>query len=820
MIMAQPPKGSELSLISDSDLPYEQQILRDPHSLNSWLRYIRHKQNKPITEQVFVYERACAQLGRSYKLWMMYLKLRMDHLNGINPAYHLKEFQKVNTCFDNALILLNKMPIIWIQYLKFLMLQPDITKTRRTFNEALRALPLTQHDRIWPLFLDFADSVGGLTAALIWKRYVKITPEESEKYLHQLIKMKFDDVAAQVYLDILNNPDFVSKEGRSHFDLWIEFSDLLVRNAKKIKNIPVEKIIRSGIEKYPDQKGRLFTRLATYYINKNDFEKSRDIFEEGLQTVLTVRDFTQIFDTYAEFEESVISNKMEEIQSKDPKDVSTDMNLDLDIRLSRFEQLMDRRLFLLNNVMLRQDPNNVVQWEKRAGLWGDNYEKVVKTYSDAVTTINPRKANGKLFELWINYAKFYEKHDDLSNARIIFDKATKVPFTSPSDLTELYIAWAEMELRHDDIDTATNVMEQATNGPKKSHIDYFDDSLPAQARLHKNMKLWSFYIDLVESVGTIEETKAVYDRVFELKIATALTVVNYANFLEENNYFEDSFKVYERGISLFSYPVAFEIWNIYLTKAVKRIKSLERLRDLFEQALEGCPNKYAKSIYLMYGQLEEDRGLIENAMNIYQKATEVLVDNSSDRYEMFKYYIGKVADNFGLPSTRPVFEKAIEVLPDKYAKEVCGQFADLEIQLGEIDRARFIFGHGSQFVDPRVDAGYWEKWNKFELQHGNEDTYKEMLRIKRSVLAKFNTDVNFIAAQAVARGKTSNGDGNDDEIDEDMDEEQSHQKSVEVLPGFVSSSAPTTKTSDIQPIQDEEMDGPSNPDAIDIDIDL
>lgn len=41
----------------------------------------------------------------------------------------------------------------------------------------------------------------------------------------------------------------------------------------------------------------------------------------------------------------------------------------------------------------------------------------------------------------------------------------------------------------------------------------------------------------------VETTKAVYDRIFELKIANAQVVINYANFLEENEYWEESFKV-------------------------------------------------------------------------------------------------------------------------------------------------------------------------------------------------------------------------------------------------------------------------------------
>lgn len=41
------------------------------------------------------------------------------------------------------------------------------------------------------------------------------------------------------------------------------------------------------------------------------FFQARDVYEEAILTVVTVRDFTQVFDSYAQFEESMIAAKME-----------------------------------------------------------------------------------------------------------------------------------------------------------------------------------------------------------------------------------------------------------------------------------------------------------------------------------------------------------------------------------------------------------------------------------------------------------------------------------------------------------------------------
>ena len=740
--LSAPNSDLGLYLISQDDVVYEQDILRDPGSIKPWLIYADYKhQYGTLLEQAFVLERACIQLPRSYKLWKMYLELRVKHLRNKNPAIHAPEYAKVNALFERALILLNKMPRIWEMYLSFLMQQPLVTSTRRKFDRALRALPLTQHNRIWALYRPFANSASGETAIKIWRRYMQIHPEDAEDFIDFLVEMRKYTEAVKQYKDILNNPRFRSKNGKSEFQLWTEMVDLLVTHAKAIETsratgIDVETIVRSGIERFSDQRGKLWAGLATYWITRGNFERARDIFEGGITTVMTVRDFTLIFESYAEFEESIIGNLMDAAAVRSEKGkVSDDADFDLDIRMMRFEQLMDRRPFLVNDVLLRQNPNNVVEWEKRVALWGGNKKEVVQTYSDAIAAVQPRKAVGKFHELWSNYAKFYEEGDDLRTARIIMEKAVKVPFKSVAELAELWCAWAEMELRNEDFDKAVAIMAKATQAPKRSTVDYFDESLSPQQRVHKSWKLWSFYVDLVESVSTLEETKQVYERIFELRIATPQTVVNFANVLEENKYFEESFKVYERGLDLFNYPVAFELWNLYLRKAVDRKISIERLRDLFEQAVEGCPPRFAKTLYLMYGSLEEERGLARHAMRIYERATRAVSDE--DRFDMFNFYITKSASNFGLTSTRPIYERAIAALPDKEVRDMCLKFAEMERRLGEIDRARAIYGHASQFCDPRITPTFWLKWESFEVQHGNEDTFKEMLRIKRSVQAQY-----------------------------------------------------------------------------------
>lgn len=526
------------------------------------------------------------------------------------------------------------------------------------------------------------------------------------------------------------------------------------------RKLNIEQIVhKDGLEVYKDQAGRLWTGLATYWIKRGEFDRAISTFEAGIATVLTIRDFTQIFDAYAEFCESLINAMMESLESpeEDDDENTKETEQELDIKMKEFEALIDRRPFLVNDVLLRRNPNDVQEWEKRVALWGEDDEKVADTYTKALETINPRKATANLHRLYVNFAKFYEEggssgsaEPDLDSARKILEKATKINFKAVEDLADIWCEWSEMELRHENYDEAIRVMQRAAAIPKNTKINYHDHSLPVQARLFKSLKLWSFYVDLEESIGTVESTKAVYDKIMDLKIANAQVIVNYAAFLEDNQYWEDSFKVYERGTEVFTFPISFEIWNIYLSKFVKRYggSKLERARDLFEQALEKCPPQSCKPLFLMYGQLEEDYGLAKRAMSIYERATQVVADEN--KFEMYTIYIAKATANYGLPATRPIFERALEVLPDKQTAEMCLRFAALERKLGEIDRARAIYAHASQFCDPRVSPKFWQEWNSFEIETGSEDTFREMLRIKRSVQAQFNTEASYLAAQTLS----------------------------------------------------------------------
>jgi len=58
-----------------------------------------------------------------------------------------------NNTYERALVSMHKMPRIWLEFADFMVGQRWLTRTRRLFDRALCALPITQHDRVWQVYL-------------------------------------------------------------------------------------------------------------------------------------------------------------------------------------------------------------------------------------------------------------------------------------------------------------------------------------------------------------------------------------------------------------------------------------------------------------------------------------------------------------------------------------------------------------------------------------------------------------------------------------------------------------------------------------------
>jgi len=136
---------------------------------------------------------------------------------------------------------------------------------------------------------------------------------------------------------------------------------------------------------------------------------------------------------------------------------------------------------------------------------------------------------------------------------------------------------------------------------------------------------------------------------------------------------------------------------------------------------------------------------------IYKRATKAVEEK--DMFDMYSILVRKTAELFGQTKTREIYGEMIEALPQDRIKDGCLRYSKMETMLGEVDRARAIYAHAAQYCDPRKEEEYWKTWRSFEVQHGNEDTFRDMLRVKRSVQATY-AQVHFNATDIAAEAST------------------------------------------------------------------
>ena len=800
--------------------------------------------------------RAVQMLPRSYKLW----KLHWEFV--ISNKQYLGGCKTVLGCFERAVVTLHKFPRVWIEYLDFAHQQshnaaeneamadesPPVlihpTQLRHLVNRALEALPVAQHDKVWPTILKYYQTpnsnnlkIPKETKLSILRRYIQFNPSSSKEmadFLAQELGQWGE--AALLYVDLLNNK-YTKMEWTmaQRQDLWMSLAKICTRHPVSEIGLDFEAMVRAilanmhskkasldasssslsgpgAIQYLPQEmEGVLWSQLADAWIRRGEFQLARSVYEEAIEKVSKVRDFTILLDAYLQFEEGLLeatmasqANDMDEDEGDGnekgnhdeddfdillPKDDNSPSSMtDLELALARAEDLTARRPILLNRVLLRQNPDDVGEWLKRARLFKENEQihQAAGALEEGLRTVKARRAiGGNPNQMVLQLVKIYDEDcKDMTKARNLLDRICNqwvYEFKNVDDLAECFAAWVELELKVEAWDNALDIARSSVIVPPNA---------PRWTRgLTKSLRLWDLMLDLEESLGTVQTTKDAYNRAIEQKVATPLHILNYATFLTEQKYFEESFSAYERGIELFQFPGVKVIWKAYLESFLKRYggTKVERTRDLFQRCLEACPPEDSTEFFLMNGKFEEEHGLTKRALGVYRQMCQKVP--ADEKYTAYQLFIAKTAKYLGQTSTRDIYQNAIQDLADGPAAQLCLDFAEMETSLQEIDRARAVLTYGAQMADPRRNDEYWNTWNEFEIAHGNEETFREMLRVKRSVEASFST-VNYNAAEMSGTAEKTEALSNEDAMKmiaerEGMEYDQRAANSS-TLSGFVS----------------------------------
>lgn len=308
---------------------------------------------------------------------------------------------------------------------------------------------------------------------------------------------------------------------------------------------------------------------------------------------------------------------------------------------------------------------------------------------------------------------------------------------------------------------------------------------PILEKLSKHATIWAFYLDIEEAIVMNNHKKKenqsavvdltpleiAYDKGYELKTLTLKMILNYIEILKENNFFEKSFQVNEKFLNYFSnnnFLLKFFITKIYIKNFKLRYNKLkvERVRNIYDELIvsndksslidKKNSEKYVE-IFLSYIQYEEELGNIRRVFNLFYRSFFYI--NKKYYLKFIKLWLKKIEFHYGLIKTREVFDlifsssstqqdsnspsiNFLQILTSNELIELSLLYASMEINIfGEVERARKIFTFSSQFLlnstpsstSKNIEETFIQKWKEFEYSHGSEMSFKEMLRILRTI---------------------------------------------------------------------------------------
>ena len=714
----------------DKKIQFEEQLLSQPKHFKTWWLYINTFENYDKNYELI--ERALVHFPFSYKLWYKYLNNSMNDLNDKCPTdIH---YQQVNNLFERAIIYMSNKPVIWSLYLKHLMKQRYIIKTIKIFNQALQTLPITQHkDWIWPLYLKFAKNIPITELSLqIWSRYLQLCPNEYDLYIQFLKDKQLYQLAVHELIKSLHKQ---TNTNSNTFELWKDILNLINEHSTDIEPYIIEELVELGIKKYTIAKGFFSLKLAEYYVRRGLFNHARYIYENAIETCTTVRDFSLLFAAYTKFEETLITTTIQQGISNQQ---------DIELHIERLEFFIDQRELLLNSVLLRQNPHNVHNWLSRIQLiqqqqqqqQQQNDQEIIDLYNKAIATIDIEHCNNAIDLLWISFATFYVEHNDIKNAILIYQQALTITYQQLSSLVNIYCHYIELLCTQGDILKARNILRHDIIVPYNIN----DTSLTISQCLYQSNTLWCLYVDLEASIGTIDTVSAIYEQMISLQLMSSKNILNYAELMIKNSNYEEAFRIYEIGLELISNKTndlyIYPIWIIYLKQFLTYYQNtkVERIRYLFQQAINQISKVRQWKIFLLWAKYEEQYGFISNIRHVYE--TCLLSVDDKYKYVIYKIYIHRSLTLFPL-DTRDIYNQAIQHTNDVTSILLAIDYINYEIEQKEYDRARAICQQIAAKtmlnIKQAIYDQFWSLYHTFELSYGTKQSYNQMITLENQL---------------------------------------------------------------------------------------
>ena len=824
----------------DDDIAFEFELQSTPTNHQAWERYLNKwkqqlmKGERSDDDVIWLYRRYTQQFRESSDVWKEYIDWITEHKIS---KYHTN----LTDVYRLALHLVKgKFEIICVPFLKYAISLMDMTLIVEALDMSLPLVPKNSHYKLWNLIIEFIQnsiipvlndettdnksqleryelmvdnvinnkldiqSEGGDNYSLnvcisqLLERYLVVCPKDSRiEILTMLggtrnwisIKRTFDE-----YLFPTKTYDNIISD-HIPYSLCLLYLQCLCQSENKFEAERREfsRIIESA---YPFCWVTLKTMDSETLLSTGEYVKFEEHINDTLTQTKTMEDFNTIFSLYINAEQAIVGRALFH-HKKCYNNPSIDLGELVTSHLQCLELLVESYPLKLNDCYLRRNVNDINVWNQRVNIYSTLQDKCT-VFAEGVTRIDPLKVKtpGELGKFWCEYAKLYWVNDDTDSARELYEKALQVPFPHLKDLELIWIDWVGEELKLEGLERAFSLLQKALAVPDNalSLLDQFrnhQSGVPPQAVVFSSLNLWKTYLDLVEStkysetnIGTslYNEIGDVYNSLIKLKIITPLLFTSYAKLAKLYHDQEKCMQIYDRAVSSFPPVVTYDIWKVYLKDAIELLMPPEHIRDLFDTAFSHLTHYGidTKELYFLNNEFEESRsGVTQGSIDFLLQGARTLNEKFVDsKLQLWDLAIEKTKSHFGLEAARPLFEECITVVPSDRSSSYIISFAEVEVILGEVVRAREILKYGSTLLPPVRNGMLWSYWETFELNNGDKQTYKDMIKLKMKLELEMKVDteqisqesgnIEFVVSQhkkSLASSKEATVDKNPEEIE-------------------------------------------------------
>ncbi|ELP84316.1 pre-mRNA-splicing factor SYF1, putative [Entamoeba invadens IP1] len=688
---------------------FEQDVQQNHQSFKSWWGYIDLFDDTHFQEKRMIYVRALKELPMSYKLWHTFLLSSERDARGtpLESPTRLELTQR----YEESVVYMSKMPTIWKNYIEWLYTNCEITQMRRVFDRALRSLPSGQHKILWGVIMKYIVSLDSpklfnnmVTRHLKYDRslsveYVKVCIEKGSLYL---------PTAASILIKHLGSTWRVRRE---EYELLVQ----VIENGGADDVVDVESVLRHGINEYINDSGRLWVGLARWHIRQGRVESGIVVLEQAMEEVVSVRDLYIVRECY----EAVISSLSQNSNDTDKDDNQRIVH-------ERGETVLAHVMMQVNGVLLRKNPEDVSEWISRSHMYIEQGDVVsaVDTLLEGIKTVK-EGINGTKSDIYSELISWYSRAGKYEVVNSLYNKAKTESLSQEEEgkLSELI------------------VKDSVKRGDVTKALEYVEEATLKSSRIKREGSVWRAYLAVEKTRKGLLGIVSVYEKMIEIGCITAREVLEYIDLITKEGKalgIEDTvWSIYERSILKFTYPIAGKLWMKYFDDFVSKYgeTKVERCRELYESALLKCPAEFKLEISKKAVAFESTKNSSYRVIELYKKIVKEV--NPESLCETYLLYGQAVNELEGSQSAQKVYEEGVLKVGRREEWRLYLECAKCLIENEDVDNARDMFVKGAKRCSVKEHPEFWNTWNDFEEQFGNELTYKDLLVAKADVMGYF-----------------------------------------------------------------------------------